>query len=345
MILILGDKTSAKTARAALDKCKQGSTSIIDYNSRFRPLSFQVRQHEDDAIIKYVGGLHPDVREECINVQGWNVANTLAEKMNLAIEGATRADERASLPNKMNRPRLYQHPHKQNVVTYPIHVPINKPVSVPVTMEIDAIHAKVIDRKSPFTSIGSVCIKRGLCFKCIQPSDEETHMQNGERICRNKNTSLSEKLALLTEKDLAEHQDSTKNHQIAAVSFEDQVEADDCAALEELGEGEREAVDWLLENYCSGLFQPIYPPPSDLMDDLEVHTVKIEADRSTPRRVNVAMTLREKDCSIPVMVIADTGSMTNLLDESFVKKNGMNLLTESSPLSCKGYDGKIGEYI
>lgn len=61
IILVFGDKTSAKTARAALDKCKQGSTSIVDYNSRLGPLAFQVRQHEDDAIIKYVEGLHPDV--------------------------------------------------------------------------------------------------------------------------------------------------------------------------------------------------------------------------------------------------------------------------------------------
>lgn len=85
IILVFGDKTSAKTARAALDKCKQGSTSIVDYNSRFGPLAFQVRQHEDDAIIKYVDGLHPDVREECINVVGWSEAKTLAEKMNLAV--------------------------------------------------------------------------------------------------------------------------------------------------------------------------------------------------------------------------------------------------------------------
>lgn len=42
MILVFGDKTSAKTARAALDKCKQGSTSIVEYNLRFGPLSFQV---------------------------------------------------------------------------------------------------------------------------------------------------------------------------------------------------------------------------------------------------------------------------------------------------------------
>lgn len=85
LILVFGDKTSAKTAHEALDKCKQGSTSIVDYNSRSGSLAFQVRQHEDNAIIKYVDGLHPDVREECIIVLGWSDAKTLAEKMNLAV--------------------------------------------------------------------------------------------------------------------------------------------------------------------------------------------------------------------------------------------------------------------
>lgn len=42
MILVFADKMSAKTAQTALEKCKQGSTSIVDYNSRFGPLSFQV---------------------------------------------------------------------------------------------------------------------------------------------------------------------------------------------------------------------------------------------------------------------------------------------------------------
>lgn len=40
LILVFGDKTSANTARAALNKCIQGSTSTVDYNSCFGPLAF-----------------------------------------------------------------------------------------------------------------------------------------------------------------------------------------------------------------------------------------------------------------------------------------------------------------
>lgn len=40
MILVFGDKMSSKTAREALEKCKQGLTSIVDYNSRFWDVIF-----------------------------------------------------------------------------------------------------------------------------------------------------------------------------------------------------------------------------------------------------------------------------------------------------------------
>lgn len=272
---------------------------------------------------------------------GWNEAKTLTDKMDLAIEGATRADERASLPARTNRPKLYQHPNKNHHVTYPVHIPTVKPVAIPVPMEIDAVQTRFTDKKSPFSAIRAACIKKGLCFKCIQPFDAETHMVNGERKCPNKNASLSEKLALITnsEKNLT----VSKTHQIAAVSFEVQVEAEDRVAFEELGEEERAAVDWLMENYCSGLSSPVYPHHSDLIDEPRICAVRLEADKSTPRRVNVAMTLREGDIAIPVVVLADTGSMTNVLDEKFAQKHGMTLIKKDIPLTCTGYDGKRGE--
>lgn len=72
MIVVFGDKTSLRTAREALNKCKQHSSSIIDYNSKYTALAFGVNQSEEDAILKYVSGLHLDTQEECINVPGWS---------------------------------------------------------------------------------------------------------------------------------------------------------------------------------------------------------------------------------------------------------------------------------
>lgn len=139
--------------------------------------------------------------------------------MNLAVKGAGRADERASLPNRSNRPKLYQHPDKQHSSAYPTTVvvpPHTQAVAVPVPMQVDAVIAKYSNQKNPFTAIRSVCLKRGLCFKCIQPFDAATHMVNGERRCPNKNATLSEKIALLTPLK-TEEKISSKIHQIAAL--------------------------------------------------------------------------------------------------------------------------------
>lgn len=52
LILIFGDKTSSRTAREDLSKCKQGMSSIVDYNSRYTALALYVIQSDEDAIIK-----------------------------------------------------------------------------------------------------------------------------------------------------------------------------------------------------------------------------------------------------------------------------------------------------
>lgn len=196
MILVFGDKTSEKTAQEALDKCKQGSSSIINYNARFKALAFSVRQHEDDAILNYVSGLHINIQEECINVTGWIQAKTLQDRMMLAIVGAERATERAALPQRLKKHKIYQHPNKIIATTVPnLSVPKIVPVSIP--MEIDAITSKATDRRNPFSAIRSIFLKKGLCFKCIKPFEASTHMVDGERGCPNANASLAENLALL----------------------------------------------------------------------------------------------------------------------------------------------------
>lgn len=44
LIFVFGDKMSSKTAREALSRCKQGNSSIIDYNARYTSLAFHVIQ-------------------------------------------------------------------------------------------------------------------------------------------------------------------------------------------------------------------------------------------------------------------------------------------------------------
>lgn len=337
MILVFGDKTSAKTAREALDKCKQGTSSIVDYNARFKALAFGVRQHEDNAIIKYVAGLHLDIQDECINIDGWGQVKTLQEKMRLAVIGADCATERAALPAKGQKHKLYQHPNK--TVT-PVHFQTSKPVPIAIPMEIDAITAREGERQSPFAAIRLICIKKGLCFKCIKPFDAATHMVNGKRRCPNNNASLADKLALLN--PVEDKKPKPAVHQIAAVNFEDTVKVQDDLALQELGDEERAMVDWLLEEYLSGLSEPSYPSSSDIKETVEICSVRLVADPSIPRRINVPMSLRDNGLNIPVIAFMDTGSEGDFLDERVAKRHGLKFLKKEIPLECVGYDGKKG---
>lgn len=166
-------------------------------------------------------------------------------------------------------------------------------------------------------------------------------MVNGERKCPKKHATLSEKLAMLNPRE--EH-DSKKKipHQIDALTFEELVEAEDAEALEVLGEGERETVEWLLESYFSGLSEPLYPSSDEVVKSFDSCAVSLEADYSTPRRVHVTMTLEESGLVVPVVVLADTGSEANLLDERFARRHGMTFRKKETPLICTSYDGKKG---
>lgn len=75
-ILVVGDKTSSKTERDKVEKCKEGKTLITDYSSFFYSLSFHVQQSPEDVILKYVAGLHPDVRREVTWCDGWGSERT-----------------------------------------------------------------------------------------------------------------------------------------------------------------------------------------------------------------------------------------------------------------------------
>lgn len=53
LINVFSDHMSAKSAREALENCVQSDTTIVDYNARFMPLSHQVSQSAEDAMLRY----------------------------------------------------------------------------------------------------------------------------------------------------------------------------------------------------------------------------------------------------------------------------------------------------
>lgn len=168
-------------------------------------------------------------------------------------------------------------------------------------------------------------------------------MTNGERRCPNKNASLSEKLALISDPRYSEDKKKTEvPHQIAALSVEDDTDEQDAKAFEELGEEEKEAVEWMIEEYITGLSDIDYPCNSDDLGTVEINAIKLEADTSYPRRVVVPMNLRSSSLIVQVMAFLDIGSMSNFMDDRFARRHGLQLKKKEVLLKCEGYDGSAG---
>lgn len=125
LIFVFGDNTSSKTAREALSKCRQGNSSIVDYNARYTSLAFHVVQSEEDAILKYMAGLQFDIHMASIHLPGWTDAVTLIEKQTLAIRGAQIVDEIASVKGQSRKHVVYQHPN--SFTPTPIPIPFKSP--------------------------------------------------------------------------------------------------------------------------------------------------------------------------------------------------------------------------
>lgn len=197
-----------------------------------------------------------------VHLTGWTEAVTVIEKQNLAIRGAQIVDEIASIKGQAKRNNVYQHPNSPRPNPIPIHItkPIVSTSTLPVPMEIDAIATKD-NRRNPFPAIRSICIKDGLCFRCLQKYDVKTHFVNGECHCPNKNASFAEKMALLT----AKKSKDPILHQIAVISTGSDTDEQDLQALEELNEDEADLVKWTVEEYFEGLSDVEYPPTSDLI--------------------------------------------------------------------------------
>lgn len=341
LIYVFGDKMSSKTAREALSRCKRGNSSIVDYNTLFTSLAFHVIQSEGDLILKYVAGLQYDIHMAAIHLAGWTESFILVEKQNLAIWGAQIVDEIASVKGQARKHTIYQHPNGPKPNPIPIHIKPSLSTSTnPVPMDINSVTTKD-DRRNPFPAIQSVCIKEGLCFRCLKKYNTKTHIVNGEHHFPNKNTSFSDKMSLLSSKK----QMAAFPHQIAAVSITNDTDKQDLVALEELNDEEAEVVRWTIEGYMEGLSDVDYPPSSDIIHQTQVNIVELVADPSSFKRVYVPLTLKQDMIRVPIMGFFDTGSMTNLIDEKFAQKHHLKLQKKKFPLKKSAFNGLAGDDI
>lgn len=126
MVAVFSDKEADATARKALNACKQGDSSISNYNNRFLSLVFTVPLTEESRMLQYVEGLHPDLLYCCNFQQGWSTILTLSQKMTVASDAAKVLDSILSLkttnifnprrPGHFVKPQhLHSASHKQPV--------------------------------------------------------------------------------------------------------------------------------------------------------------------------------------------------------------------------------------
>lgn len=166
-------------------------------------------------------------------------------------------------------------------------------------------------------------------------------MVNGERHCPNKNSSFADKMALISSKK----SEKQVPHQMLAVSASDDTDKQDLVALEDLTEEEAEIIKWTIEEYMEGLSDVTCPPTSDELSTEDVAEVQLIADPSSSKRVHVPLNLRQGEIRVPVMGFFDTGSMKNLIDDTFAKKHHLKLRKKGSPLRTSAFNSVAGEDI
>lgn len=169
---VFSDKEADATARKALDACKQGDSSISNYNNRFLSVVFTVPLTEQSRILQYVEGLHPDLLYCCNFQQGSSNISTLSQKMTVASEAAKVLDSISSLKttNVFNprRPPHFSKPHQHLSTSHKPLVQFGIPVKDHNAMDINIA---ALDPADPMTAIRRICWDRKLCFYCLKSFD------------------------------------------------------------------------------------------------------------------------------------------------------------------------------
>lgn len=114
-------------------------------------LALYVVQSDEDAVIKYVAGLNPEVRYAAIHVAGWTEATTVAEKPMIVIQSQRIVDGVSVMGGKQKK-TIYQHPNSTNPIQFPVQIvkPTPPPQNAVQPMEIDAISTQ---RRNAFPAI------------------------------------------------------------------------------------------------------------------------------------------------------------------------------------------------
>jgi hypothetical protein len=141
LIGVFGDRFIKENAKRMLAVCKQGQSTIGDYNSRFSSLVYLVEDVEEARIERYVRGLNSRITHRAMSKE-WRGAKTLEERMELATEAAAQLDLLSLLPSEVSQPR---HQPLSSAPPPGLSLPTHHqttPARDPNAMDVDAVIAR-----------------------------------------------------------------------------------------------------------------------------------------------------------------------------------------------------------
>lgn len=335
MITIFSDKECDATARKALAACKQGNSSITDYNSRFLLVVYAVSLMEESRILQYKEGLRADMAFCCCLQPGWHTAVTLAGKILLASEAVKSYDRlSASLFFRMMNYRQYQ-PTLVNPgqCRSPSHLQAGPSVAVPVNcgpapMDIDVA---ALDPDDPMTVIRCICLERRLCFYCLKEYDA-SHRNTVTRKCPNGKASPADRIALM--KTAVE----PKTQNLAVVE-----EVDMWA---DINPSQQLEVQALVQRYWESAHplsssSVVYPetPADGIGLVVELSSVCVSGGADSARFL---VNLRFPALGVTVPALVDMGAQGCFLNSSFSAAHPFILTDKEIPVDCVAFDGSPG---
>ncbi|KAH9457389.1 hypothetical protein Pst134EA_021267 [Puccinia striiformis f. sp. tritici] len=321
LIEFFGDKFQIDSIMAALDACKQGSLSVVDYNTQFSSLAYLIDLTDKDRLNRYTSGLNTNVLNR---VQGpaWRALKTLEEKMECAMEGAKDLELMAkasnpSLKPKLNYPpppSLYQHPHSAQ--------------RAPDAMDVDA--TTFYSNRRPLTPFEilfkRVCLAQRCCFRCLKRTNPPDHSSPSN--CPNGRTTLEEKQRFV------ERYQSAPPVPVAMTTFDS------------------EPLPPVVPTVPTVPSPPVPTPNPSIQGFDEVYdefieshlaTVAVRLDTSRTGRIMVPVSFQVSPSrSVVASVLVDTGAMANFVNKKFIDDNQLPTRLRKTPIRCIGFDGNEG---
>ncbi|PLW50811.1 hypothetical protein PCANC_14322 [Puccinia coronata f. sp. avenae] len=356
MIAVFGDRFMKENAKRALAACKQGQSTIGEYNSRFSSLVYLVEDVEEARVERYVLGLNPRIILQAMSRE-WRSADTLDARMNLATEAAAQLDLLSLLPTEplfQQRQRPFSSAPPPGLSFPPPHQSL--PQRDPNAMEINA--ASIRRSGGPpnlFDLSRSICRQKNLCFRCLKPTIPVTH--TGSLDCPNPGVTREQREAFVQR-----HRPSSITSVLAIVSALPVSSSHPaphipspltyCPPIHS-SEGEsHHLVDVdvpVLGNVQLGHGQGYDEEYEDLDDtacaavEIPIATVHVRLDCSKKGCLLVPATFKSSTGSwVSANVLVDTGAMANFISEEFVRRHDLPLRTRKFPVRCVGFDGREG---